>query len=177
MIASAVAEKKNNKESANDDTDDLGESYEEVDYGGFEGDISASEKIDNYSPEMRGINREIDEIKDTLIGEENIDTTKLLLDNNLDFYRNTDEGGMKKILSDVQPRYEASINRFRKLCEQNKPALEKYFKDPEKQKEEIKVCAFLGVTWNEGKLAMRYMSREKFERHFYSTFDHVQNNL
>ena len=24
---------------------------------------------------------------------------------------------------------------------------------------------------------MRYMSREKFERHFYSTFDHVQNNL
>ncbi len=24
---------------------------------------------------------------------------------------------------------------------------------------------------------MRYMSREKFERHFYSTFDHIQNNL
>lgn len=177
VIASAVAEKKNNKESANDDTDDLGESYEEVDYGEFEGDISASEKIDNHSPEMRGINREIDEIKDVLIGEDNADNTKLLLENHLDFYRNTTEKNMTQMLWEVQPRYEASINRFRKLCEQNKPALEKYFKDPEKQKEEIKVCAFLGVTWNEGKLAMRYMSREKFERHFYSTFDHVQNNL
>jgi hypothetical protein len=177
VIASAVAEKKNNKESANDDTDDLGESYEEVDYGGFEGDISASEKIDNHSPEMRGINREIDEIKDVLIGEDNADNTKLLLENHLDFYRNTTEKNMTQMLWEVQPRYEASINRFRKLCEQNKPALEKYFKDPEKQKKEIKVCAFLGVTWNEGKLAMRYMSREKFERHFYSTFDHIQNNL
>jgi len=55
VVASVVAEKKNNKESANDEIDDLGESYEEVDYGGFEGDIPASEKVDNHSPEMRGI--------------------------------------------------------------------------------------------------------------------------
>lgn len=178
VVAGVVAENKNNKESANDEIDDLGESYEAVDYGGFAGYIPASEKIGNNSPEMRGIFSKIDEIKDTLIGEDNIDTTKQLLENNLNFYQSSDEKTMKGILSEVQPRYEASINRFRKLCEQNKPALEKYFLDnPEKQKEEIKVCAFLGVTWNEGKLAMRYMSREKFERHFYSTFDHVQNNL
>jgi hypothetical protein len=177
VIASAVTEKKNNKESANDDTDDLSESYEAVDYGGFEGDITPSEKIDNHSPEMRGINREIDEIKDTLIGEDNIDTTKLLLENHLDFYRNTSEKNMTQILWEIQPRYEASIYVFRKMCQENKEILEKYFKDPEKQKEEIKVCAFLGATWNEGKLAMRYMSREKFERHFYSTFDHIQSNL
>lgn len=64
------------------------------------------------------------------------------------------------------------------MCQQNKEVLEKYFREnPEKQKQELKVCAFLGVTWDEGKLAMRYMSREKFERHFYSTFDHIQNNL
>lgn len=113
-----------------------------------------------------------------MIGENNAETTKLLLENNLDFYRNTTEKNMRQILSEVQPRYEASINVFRKMCQQNKEVLEKYFREnPDKQKEEIKVCAFLGVTWDNGKLAMRYMSREKFERHFYSTFDHIQNNL
>lgn len=178
VVASVVAEKKNNKESANDNLDDLGESYEEVDYGGFEGDIPASEKIDNHSPEMRGIFWKIDEIKDTLIGENNTDYTKLLLENHLDFYRNTTEKNMTQIVWEVQPRYEASINVFRKMCQKNKGVLEKYFREnPEKQKQELKVCAFLGVTWNEGKLTMRYMSREKFERHFYSTFDHIQNNL
>ncbi|MBP6921159.1 hypothetical protein KBB89_01255 [Candidatus Gracilibacteria bacterium] len=178
VIASAVAEKKNNKESANEGLDDLGESYETVDYGGFESDIPASERIDNHAPEMRNIFGEIDKIKDTIIGENDTETTKLFLENNLDFYRNADEKSMRKILTEIQPRYEASVNRFRKLCQQNKHALEKYFLDnPEKQKQEIKVCAFLGATWNDGKINMRYMSREKFERYFYSTFDHIQNNL
>lgn len=176
--AALGADALNNHETANEETDDLGDSYEAPDYGEFEWDISKSEKIDNYAPEMRWVFQEIDTIKDTLVGEKDVGVMKLMLENNIDFYMKNDEEKVKNMITELTPRYEASVERFRKICQNNKASIERYFKEnPEKQKQEIKICAFLWLGWEDGKLELRSMSREKFETHFYTTLDHVKDNI
>lgn len=77
----------NNKESANNDTDDLSESYENTDYQGFDEGIK-SEKIDNSAPEMSGVFKAVDDIKDSLIGED-FDVNTSLLSNDVQFFIKT----------------------------------------------------------------------------------------
>lgn len=176
--ASLRADALNNHETANEETDDLWDSYEAPDYGEFEWDISKSEKVDNYAPEMRWVFQEIDTIKDTLIGENDTDTMKLMLENSVDFYMKNDEEKVKTMIAGLTPRYEASVIKFRKICQENKEALERYFKEnPDKQDKELKICAFLWLGWTNEKLEFRSMSKDKFEKHFYTTFDHVKDNL
>ncbi len=67
-----------------------------------------------------------------------------MLENNIDFYMKNDEEKVKNMITELTPRYEASVERFRKICQNNKASIERYFKEnPEKQKQEIKICAFL----------------------------------
>lgn len=120
---------------------------------------------------------EIDAIKDTLIGENDKENMKLMLENNVNFYMQTDEVKTRNMIQELTPKYEASVERFRKVCRDNKQNLERYFREnPDKQDKELKVCAFLGLGWKDGQLELRSMSREKFEKHFYTTLDHVQDN-
>lgn len=127
---------------------------------------------------MSSVFRTVDDIKDSLLGEENVEKIQLMMNNDVQFFMATSEKELGTLIQEIYPRYESSINRFRKISEENKGILERYFKEnPDKQNKEIKVCEFLGVSWKNNALSLNYMSKEKFERHFYSTFDHVQKNL
>lgn len=69
---------------------------------------------------------------------------KLMLENSVDFYMKNDEEKVKTMIAGLTPRYEASVIKFRKICQENKEALERYFKEnPDKQDKELKICAFL----------------------------------
>lgn len=93
---------------------------------------------------MRSVFQGIDEMKDTLIGEDDIEDMKLMIENNVDFYMKNDENKVKNLLAKLTPRYEASVIKFRKICQDNKEALERYFREnPDKQDKELKICAFL----------------------------------
>jgi hypothetical protein len=177
VTTSIVAEKLTHRDAANED-DELGESYQEVEYWDFAPDEAhKSTTVDDHAPEMAPIFKEVDVIKDTLIGEEDPEKSQMLLTNNLNFFLNTNEKEVRQLLTTIEPRYQKSIEQLRNFAKKHRETLLRYFREnPEKQKKEIKVCEFLGITFNKWELEMRYMSREKFERHFFTTFDHVTDN-
>lgn len=93
---------------------------------------------------MRSVFQGIDDIKDTLIGEDDVENMKLMIENNVDFYMKNNEDTVKNMLATLAPRYEASVIKFQKICQENKEALERYFKEnPDKKDKELKICAFL----------------------------------
>jgi hypothetical protein len=66
------------------------------------------------------------------------------MNNDTQFFIETKEDEMKALIGEMYPRYEASVNHFRRICEENKETLERYFREnPEKQDKELKICEFL----------------------------------